>query len=197
MSTEAPSLAERPLTASPDYPPPQEVPAGYPIALPKDLLTKDSLGLIDWIHSHWTSSGGIFRFDTSTHGDASVVAPLLPPDLEDALADLRAAPNEARDEGYPRPTQRTFAEADRILRWMHGRLAARLEVYPTPDGDIAIVAPGGPRHSVMVLCDPSGGALCMVNMDGEHRRARYATAERLPDGFLLEALNELATHRDG
>ena len=45
--------------------------------------------------------------------------------------------------------------------------------------------------SVILLCDSNGGALCLVNMNGKHRRARYSSAEILPDGFLREALTEL------
>ena len=115
--------------------------------------------------------------------------------LEKALEDLRATPNEAMDEGYPQPTQLALANAERILRGMYALLPTRLEVYPTPDGEVAIVAPGTPRLSVMVLCHSTGGALCMVNMDSEHRRVRYSTAKGLPDGFLRDALNELA-HRE-
>ena len=137
-----------------------------------------------------------FRFDTSTHGSWNAGAPSVRQDLEEALEDLGATPDEAIEEGYPQPTQLALANAGRILRGMHAQFPSRLEVYPTPDGEVAIVAPGVPRCSVMVLCDSTGGALCMVNMDGEHRRARYSTANNLPDGFLREALNELA-HREG
>ena len=138
----------------------------------------------------------LFTFDTSTHGAWQTVAPSLRPQLKEALEDLRATPDEAMDEGYPQPTQLALANAGRVLRLMHTLLPTRLEVYPTPDGEVALVAPGGPRCSVMVLCESNGGALCMVNMDGEHRRARYSTADGLPDGFLRDALNELA-HRAG
>lgn len=108
------------------------------------------------------------------------------------MLDLRATPDEARDEGYPQPTRRALAHAERILRRMDMIVATRLEVYPTPDGEVAIVAPGGAGRSVMVLCGPNGGALCMVNLDGKHRRARYSTAGCLPDRFLRDALHELA-----
>ena len=129
--------------------------------------------------------------DTDLAGDT-----LVPQDLQEALDDLRATPDEGLDEGYPLPTQLALANADRILRRMHALFPTRLEVYPTPDGEVAIVAPGAPRRSVMVLCDSNGGALCTVNMDGEHRRARYATANSLPNGFLRDALDELA-HGEG
>ena len=131
-------------------------------------------------------------FDMSTHGDWHTVATLLPQGLEAALEDLRGVPAEAAEEGYPQPTQLALSNAKRILRRMYALFGARLEVYPTQDGEVAIVAPGKPRSSVMVLCGPEGGALCMVNMDGVHRRARYSTAANLPDGFLRDALDELA-----
>ena len=134
-----------------------------------------------------------FTFSTSTW---NTVTPLRRQELEEALVDLRATPNEAMDEGYSEPTQLALANAERILRRMYALLPTRLEVYPTPDGELAVVAPGSPRCSVMVLCDAEGGALCMVNMDGEHRRARYSTANSLPDGFLRYALTELA-NREG
>ena len=110
-----------------------------------------------------------------------------------ALEDLRGALAEAEEEGYTQPAPLALSNAERILRRMHALFDARLEVYPTPDGEVAIVAPGTPRHSVMVLCDSSGCALCMVNMDGVHRQARHSTADTLPDGFLRDALDELAS----
>lgn len=119
-------------------------------------------------------------------------APLLWQDLEEALADLRATPEEAVEQGYARPTALALANAGRILRQMHALHPTRLEVYPTPDGEVAIVAPGSPRRSVMVICESNGGALCTVNMDGEHRRARYSTADNLPDDFCTDALDQLA-----
>lgn len=128
----------------------------------------------------------------SPHCSSGGNTPLLRRDLEEALKDLRETSSEAADEGYPQPTQLALAGAERVLRRMHALRRSRLEVYPTPDGEVAVVAPGGPRRSVMVLCESNGGALCMVNMDGKHRRARYSTADILPDGFLRDALNELA-----
>lgn len=136
-----------------------------------------------------------FVFDTSTHDTWNAAPPLLRQDLENALEDLRTTPDEATDEGFPQPTELALTNAGRILRQMYAMLPTRLEVYPTPEGEVAIVAPA-PRRSVMVLCESDGGALCMVNMDGKHRRARYSTADSLPDGFLRDALNELA-HGDG
>ena len=134
-----------------------------------------------------------FMFDTSTQDTWNTAPPMLRQDLEEALEDLRTTRDAAMEEGYPQPAELALTNAERILRQMYSLLPIRLEVYPTPDEEVAVVAPGAPRHSVMVLCESSGGALCMVNMDGKHRRARYSTADSLPDGFLRDALNELGT----
>ncbi len=112
-------------------------------------------------------------------------------ELNDALRDLREARDEARDEGFPQPSELALENAERLLREMYGISPRRFEVYPTPDGEIAVDAPDGQGRSVILLCDSEGGALCLVSLNGHHRRARYSTTETLPDGFVHEALAEL------
>ncbi len=124
----------------------------------------------------------------SAHGDSS-----LEVELTGALYDLSNAHDEAREEGFRLPSNAALQNAEVLLREMYGISARRFEVYPTADGEIAIDAPGGPGRSVLLLCGSEGGALCLVNMSGSHRRARYSTTEILPDGFVREALAELET----
>ena len=112
-------------------------------------------------------------------------------ELNDALLDLREASDEARDEGFPQPSKIALENAERLLKEMYGISPRRFEVYPTPDGEIAIDAPDGKGRSVILLCDSEGGALCMVNLNGHHRRARHSITDTLPDGFVHEALAEL------
>lgn len=112
-------------------------------------------------------------------------------ELNDALRNLRKASDEAIEVGFPQPSDIALKNAERLLREMYGISPRRFEVYPTPDGEIAIDAPDGQGHSVILLCDSEGGALCLVNFNGHHRRARYSTTETLPDGFVHEALAEL------
>ena len=112
-------------------------------------------------------------------------------DLSEALRDLREAKDEAREEGFPAPSDAALQNARRLLHDMHGISPRRFEVYPTPDGEVAIDAPGGFGRSVLLLCDSGGGALCSVNMDGAHRRARYSDTRGLPDGFVREVLAEM------
>lgn len=135
-------------------------------------------------------TAAVLRLRSTRQARGTEVAPLHRQALEEALADLRATPEEARHEGYPQPTQLALANAGRILHRMYALRPTRLEAYPTPDGEVAVVAPGNARRSAMVLCDSEGGVLCLVNVDGQRWRARYLTASSLPDGPLRDALRE-------
>ena len=112
-------------------------------------------------------------------------------ELNNALHDLRYVTKEASKEELPLPSNGALNNAEHLLKEMYAISSRRYEIYPTPDGEIAIDAPGGYGRSVILLCDSDGGALCLVNMNGKHRRARYSSIETLPDGFLREALTEL------
>lgn len=109
----------------------------------------------------------------------------------DALCDLDQVDDEAREEGFPAPSEVAARNAAGLLRQMFAWSDRRYEIYPTPDGEIAIDAPDGRGQSVLVLCASSGDVLCLVNVKTGHRRARYSTAAMLPDGFIREALADL------
>ena len=113
------------------------------------------------------------------------------PQLEEALQDLREARDEAREEEFPEPSDKVIANAERLLRAMYAIAPQRFEVYPTPDGEIAIDAPGGYGQSFIAFCESTGGVLCMLNAGDEHRRARYDSIRTLPDEFVSEALAKL------
>ena len=113
-------------------------------------------------------------------------------ELREALRDLDGVVAEAQGEGFPIPSESALGNARRILLAMYEFSPQRFEIYPTQDGEVTIDAPGGRGRSLLVLCDSGGGALCLVNMNGRHRRARYSDADLLPDGFVREALAELA-----
>ena len=116
--------------------------------------------------------------------------------LADALRDLEEVKDEARAEGFPTPTDVGFKNANRLLKEMYRLSQRRFEVYPMPDDEIAIDACDGQGSSVLLLCDSEGGALCLVNMRGNHRRAKYSSADALPDGFVREALAQLEPQGD-
>lgn len=111
--------------------------------------------------------------------------------LEDALADLKASPDEAKEEHLALPSDKALQSADHVLRALYRIWPRRFEVYPMPNGEIAIDAPAGPGRSILILCDSAGGALCAVNFDHTCRRMRYSDARLLPDGFLRGAIGSL------
>ena len=117
----------------------------------------------------------------------------IPAWLAAAQQELAEVAAEAREEGYPEPSALAFENACRLLPAMYATLPGQFAVYPMPDGEIAIHAPGGYERSVILLCESDGGALCLVNLGVEHRRARYSTTRTLPDGFVRQALAEMPT----
>ena len=111
-------------------------------------------------------------------------------DLSEALIDLEGVVAEAVDEGFPRPADDAILNARRLLPEVHAIVSRRIEVYPTADGEVALDV-SNERGSVILLCDSGGGALCLVNVNGDRRRARHSRTTKLPDGFVREALSEL------
>ena len=89
--------------------------------------------------------------------------------------------DEADEEGFPIPSEIALKNAEHLLREMYLISPRRFEVYPTPDGEIADASGG--------QCDSEGGALCLINLNGNHRRARYSTINTLPDAH--DALTNL------
>ena len=111
--------------------------------------------------------------------------------LRDALAKLDDVVGEARAEGFGEPSEQAIENARTLVKQVTRLHSASIEVYPTSDRDVAIYAPGGQGRSVEVLCESDGGAMCLVNLDGQHRRAIYDSADMLPDAFLREGLAEI------
>ncbi len=153
------------------------------------------VGLSGWISLEGRSKLGALEWDVLgelvAHGLED-----FPVRLADALRDLEEVTDEARTEGFRTPTDVACKNASRLLKEMYRLSRRRFEVYPMPDGEIAIDASDGQGSSVLLLCDSDGGALCLVNMRGNHRRAKYSSGDALPDGFVREALVELELKGD-
>ena len=116
--------------------------------------------------------------------------------LRDALQDLKEVAEEAECKEFPAPSVAASRNADRLLRIMHDVLPLRYEVYPDPGGEIAIHAVGDRECSILVLCESSGSALCMIDIREMRYRKRYATADVLPDPLLRAALAALGRRLD-
>ena len=114
----------------------------------------------------------------------------LDDDLRDALRDLDGAAAEAATSDYPAPTGAALDAARLLLPALHAAAPRRFEVYPTPDGEIAIDAPSG-ASSLLLLCDSGGGVTCLLNAAGAQRLTRHASAGEVSPALLREALREL------
>lgn len=112
-------------------------------------------------------------------------------ELNGVLADLQEVIDEAREEGFPVPSDIAIANSEQLIKNLYEISPGRYGVYPTQDGEIAIDVFNGKGSSVILLCDSAGGTLCLVNIDGNRRRAHYSQINALPDGFVREALAEL------
>ena len=111
--------------------------------------------------------------------------------LQAALGELDRVAVEAREEGFKEPSDQAIGNARKLLADMLYQYAKPVEVFPTEERDVHIHAQAGFRRSVTVICESGGSALCLVNLNGRHRRAFYSSADQLPDGFLREGLAEI------
>ena len=135
-------------------------------------------------------SSGQARPQTSLDAHAPETA-TLDSDLGDALRDLSEAAAEAAASEFPVPSSAAIDNAKRLLVAMYDAAPRRFEVYPTPDGEVAIDAPTGHGSSVLLLCDSGGGVMCLVNTVGAQRLMRYGSAGEVPAAVLRDALDEL------
>ena len=122
--------------------------------------------------------------------DESDASP-MPSDLADALLDLDEVFDAAREEGIDEPSDLAFENARRLLNAMYDLSPRRFDVYPMADGYIAVDGRGGYGRAALLTCGSAGDAVCLVTIDGERRRAHYATTAGLPDDFVRQALREL------
>lgn len=116
----------------------------------------------------------------------------MSPGLEEALQELNEVFDDAREMGVEVPTETAYQNARRLLVDMYGISPQQYTVYPIADGDIAIDVRDDNGRMFVMLCESNGEVLCLFSSDGEDRRARYSTTSKLPDGFVREALNEIA-----
>ena len=114
--------------------------------------------------------------------------------LCDALADLREAAEYAEEEDFPIPSKSAIANAELCCCARYTRFPrCILKCILLWTVRLPFMSPNGRGRSVLLLCDSVGGALCLANLESEHRRKSYPTADTLPDKFLRQALVDV-TH---
>ena len=111
--------------------------------------------------------------------------------LAQALEELDQVVDEAQSEGYEIPSSIAIVNAEYIVKRIYDNLLHPFQVYPMPNGEVAIDVTNDDGSSVLILCCSDGGTLCFVNINGKQRRAHYSNSDALPDGFMREALEEL------
>ena len=103
---------------------------------------------------------------------------------------------EAQEEGYPTPSLDAAIKAERVLSSIDGsQIPGDLDMYTTPDGEIAIDISGGYRKGLLFLFASDGSALVILTIDGRHRRAYYDDPPSGVDGFMSDALRDLNNAR--
>ena len=164
----------------------------YRFSLPEadDFMFPEEMtqGMMVMIHSVGTSSlTSVMALTPRTY------VPSITPvskDLAEAREDLLLVRQEADGEGYPLPTNAAFDNAKRLLSDMHRLAPRRYEVYPTPDGEIAIDTTPARGRSLIVLCDSNGEVLWLLYVNGVQKKRR-CRSEELTRGVLHDLLSEL------
>ena len=98
------------------------------------------------------------------------------PAVPDFLRDLHEVPNEADEEGYPVPPKEILQLAERLGHKILPFCKRKCEVYPTPDGEVALDV-SSERRSLIIIIEPSATVLCLVNIDGKKRWKRFGSID--------------------
>ena len=100
-----------------------------------------------------------------------------PSELRDALRDLDKATAEAREKGFPSPSDSALANVRRLLPVMYELLPCRFEVYPMPNSDACAIFRRG--SVVRRLCERS------FNGTGTSRQSCHVTRGTSRIGSLI------------
>lgn len=98
--------------------------------------------------------------------------------LIEALAVLEGCPAEASEEGLREPSKYALAAADIVLRRLATHVAEAPDVYPMPDGEIAVDLrnPDEP-YGVLFVAEATGGVACIARTRGTSAQMQAARAE--------------------
>ena len=112
--------------------------------------------------------------------------------LTDALGEFDQLDQEAAQEGLPPSNELSKGNARHIITELATGPYPQPAVYPTEDGEIAILfQKQSAQAGVLILCDSDGGGACFSTIASKKRRARYDDASELPDAFVKGELLKL------
>lgn len=128
----------------------------------------------------------------------TVFPTLVPPDTQpgpatvppEVMAALDAVQEEAREEGYPVPSDALVDDARALLRKAYQVAPVGYAIYPMENGEIAIHASNEPKGAVVITCHPHD-TWCVVSIGKSRRRAWFQDMAELPDPFVVKALQDL------
>ena len=97
--------------------------------------------------------------------------------LMEALQDLANCPSTALDEDMAEPSGRALAKAEELLRAISMKITDRPDVYPMPDGSLAIdfrTADG--KCGVFFVIEPDGSGVLFCRTKDSKDRLRVTNA---------------------
>ncbi len=139
-------------------------------------------------------SGNVFFHPHATTGNSpyAAFAGAQKGWLADALDELDQIDQEAAEEGWPAASNLSKGNVKRIIIELASGPCPPPVIYPTEDGEIAILFQiRNAQAGVLILCDSTGGGACFSTIAGKRCRARYDDASELPDAFVKGELLKL------
>lgn len=131
------------------------------------------------------SSGGPFRREHLSDQDDKTW-------LKAAIDEWEEIDDEAAEEDYPPISEAAKQNALHIIKELAKGPYPEPAIYPTPDGEVAILfQKRSVKASVLILCDSEGGGACFSTIEGKNKRARYDAVADLPDEFVRGQLLRL------
>lgn len=145
-----------------------------------------------WLDDHALTKRPVTTARLERTQPAQSVPLPMPAELAEALDELDDVTAYAEEIEVETPSAAAFDNARCLLKAMYSISPRQFSVYPVAGGRIALDTRGSIKGRIAVVsCGSDGSVLCLVTIDGKHRRARYSANHNLPDGFIREALDEL------
>ena len=111
-------------------------------------------------------------------------------DFTNAVNDLRDSPEAAEQDWGITLESAVIDQAHRVLTSVFEIFPRSWNIYPTPEGEIAIDADTPHGTKVVVTCNLTGAVRCMAYINGEFRSQEYAQVGMGFIATLSEALRQ-------